>query len=111
MHTYDLNLILDAGLNENQLQLEKDAVQAQLERVEGEVAELDEWGKKRLAYPINKQSEGYYLIYKLKLPTTAPKQLESNLRLRDNVMRALVVRQRPEWRTRKTETKQEAPTN
>lgn len=101
MHNYDLNVILDPNLNETQLKLEKDAIQAQIERVEGEVSELDEWGNKRLAYPIRKLNEGYYLIYKLSLSETAPRQLATNLRLRDNVMRVLVTRDRPEQRTRK----------
>ena len=54
MNSYDLNVILDPNLNETQLKLEKDAITAQIERVEGEVQELDEWGNKRLAYPIRK---------------------------------------------------------
>jgi len=101
-HSYTLTLIFDPNLNEAQLQIEKDAVNALLARVAGELVEVDEWGLRRLAYPIRKLSEGYYAIYTLKLPSSAPKALESALRLRDNVMRALVVRDRPEWRTRKT---------
>lgn len=101
MHQYDLNIILAPNLNEAQLQTEKDAVSAQIERVQGEVLGTDEWGMKRLAYPIEKNAEGYYLIYKLNLPAEAPKALETNLRLRDNIMRALVVRERPDWKTRR----------
>jgi small subunit ribosomal protein S6 len=108
-HRYTLTLILDPNLNEGQLQIEKDAVNALLARVEGQLVEVDEWGLRRLAYPIRKLGEGHYAIYTLKLPSGAPKALESALRLRDNVMRALVVRDRPEWRTRKTpEAKTEA---
>ncbi len=62
---------------------------------------LDEWGNRRLAYPIRKLNEGYYLIYSLKLSESAPRQLNTNLRLRDNVMRVLITRDRPEQRTRK----------
>ena len=101
MHNYDLNVILEPGLNETQLKLEKDAISAQIERVEGEVQEVDEWGNKRLAYPIRKLNEGYYVIYKLSLSETAPRQLTTNLRLRDNIMRVLVTRDHPEQRTRK----------
>ncbi len=101
MHNYDLNVILEPGLNETQLKLEKDAISAQIERVEGEVQDVDEWGNKRLAYPIRKLNEGYYVIYKLSLSETAPRQLTSNLRLRDNIMRVLVTRDHPEQRTRK----------
>ena len=101
MNSYDLNVILDPNLNETQLKLEKDAITAQIERVEGTVQELDEWGNKRLAYPIRKLNEGYYLIYKLSLSETAPRQLSTGLRLRDNIMRVLVTRDHPEQRTRK----------
>ena len=101
MHNYDLNVILSPNLSETQLGLEKDAITAQIGRVEGQVNELDEWGNKRLAYPIRKLNEGYYLIYKLSLSESAPRQLATNLRLRDNVMRVLITRDRPEQRTRK----------
>ncbi len=100
--TYDLNLILDPNLTDSQLQTEKDAVEAQVARAEGTILETDEWGNKRLAYPIRKLNEGYYIIYTLELPAEKPKALETALRQRDNVMRVLVVRNRPEWKTLKT---------
>jgi small subunit ribosomal protein S6 len=99
--TYDLNVILDPSLSEQQVQTEKDAVLAQIERHEGSVLALEEWGMRRLAYPIRKGHEGYFLIYRLALPHDKPKTIESALRQRDNVMRVLVVRDRPEWKTRK----------
>ena len=98
---YDLNVILDPNLSETQLQSEKDAVDAQVERAEGEILKLDEWGTQRLAYPIRKLHEGYYLIYRLRLPPSTPKVIEASLRQRDNVMRVLVVKDRPEWHTLK----------
>lgn len=113
MNDYDLNVILDPNLNETQVGLEKDAIAAQIERAQGEIVALDEWGNKRLAYPIRKLNEGYYLIYTLKLSETAPRQLNTNLRLRDNVMRVLITRDRPEQRTRKQreskETQRDVP--
>lgn len=105
---YDLNVILDPNLTDTQLQTEKDAVAAQVDRIEGEIVDLDEWGSKRLAYPIRKLNEGYYLIYKVRLPIDRPKAVENNLRQRDNVMRVLVVKHRPEWHTMKPK-KEEAP--
>ena len=98
---YDLNVILDPNLSETQLQTEKDAIDAQIARSEGELVKLDEWGTQRLAYPIRKLNEGYYLIYRLKLSLDKPKVIEAALRQRDNVMRVLVVKDRPEWRTLK----------
>jgi small subunit ribosomal protein S6 len=104
---YDLNVILDPALSEAQVQTEKEAVLAQIERNGGTVVELEEWGMRRLAYPIRKGNEGYYLIYRLELPSDKPKAIEGALRQRDNVMRVLVVKDRPEWKTRKA--KEEAP--
>ncbi len=106
--TYDLNVILDPTLTEAQVQSEKDAVEAQVTRAQGSIDVLDEWGSKRLAYPIRKYNEGYYLIYRLTLPVDTPKAVEAGLRRRDNVMRVLVVKQRPEWRTRKVKAEPEA---
>ena len=98
---YDLNVILDPSLSEQQVQAEKDAVTLQVERAGGEILELDEWGLRRLAYPIRKGSEGYYLSFRLHLTGETPKTIEAALRQRDNVMRVLVVRQRPDWSTKK----------
>ena len=98
---YDLNVILDPNLSEAQLQTEKDAVETQVQRAEGEILKVDEWGAQRLAYPIRKLNEGYYLIYRLSLSGDKPKVVEAALRQRDNVMRVLVVKDRPEWRTKK----------
>lgn len=101
MPKYDLNVILDPSLSEQQVQVEKDAIAAQVQRVQGEVIELEEWGIRRLAYPIRKGNEGYYLIYRLNLTGETPKAIEAALRLRDNVMRVLAVKDRPEWKTKK----------
>jgi small subunit ribosomal protein S6 len=98
---YDLNVILDPSLSEAQVQTEKDAVMTQLERAGGTLVQLEEWGMRRLAYPIRKGNEGYFLIYRLELPLDKPKTIEAALRQRDNVMRVLVVKDRPEWKTRK----------
>ena len=98
---YDLNVILTPNLSEAQVQSEKDAIDQLIERYQGTQDKLDEWGNQRLAYPIRKFNEGYYLIYRLTLPVDSPKTIEGSLRQRDNVMRVLVVKDRPEWRTQK----------
>ena len=81
---YDLNVILDPSLSEQQVQVEKDAVALQVERAGGEILDLEEWGLRRLAYPIRKGNEGYYLIYRLHLTGETPKTIEAALRQRDN---------------------------
>jgi small subunit ribosomal protein S6 len=101
VHTYDLNVILDPLLSEAQIHTEKDAIASQVERNKGEIVALEEPGRQRLAYEIRKGREGYYLFYTLKLAGDAPKAIEAALKVRDNVMRVLIVRDRPEWKTLK----------
>lgn len=101
MAQYDLNVILNPSLDQAQLQTEKDYIETAVRTSGGTIANLDEWGNRRLAYQIAKEREGYYLIYKLDLAEDRTNAIQASLRLRDNVRRVLVVRQRPEWRTKK----------
>ena len=55
--------------------------------------EVDEWGKKRLAYEIQKMKEGFYYFIRFDAEPTAPVEIESRVRIMDNVIRYLVVRQ------------------
>ena len=59
----------------------------------GTVTEVDEWGKKRLAYEIQKMKEGFYYFIRFDAEPTAPVEIESRVRIMDNVIRYLVVRQ------------------
>ena len=59
----------------------------------GAVSEVDEWGKKRLAYEIQKMKEGFYYFIRFDAEPTAPVEIESRVRIMDNVIRYLVVRQ------------------
>ena len=102
MPNYDLNVILEPNLSEAQITTEKETINAQIERYKGEILGFNEWGKTRLAYPINKKLDGYYLIYNLKLTNKeAPKAIEQVLRLRDNIIRVLTILDRPHWHTLK----------
>ena len=58
----------------------------------GEVTQVDQWGKRRLAYPIRSQLEAYYVVTQFKLEPQAVRALEGNLELAEDVMRHLVVR-------------------
>ncbi len=60
--------------------------------VGGEVSKIDHWGKRRLAYPVDKKQEGYYTLYQLALDPGQVKELDRLLHIRTNVMRHMVVR-------------------
>lgn len=57
----------------------------------GEVETTDEWGTKKLAYPIEKQTDGYYVLMNFNAGSTVPMELERNFKITDDVLRYLVT--------------------
>ena len=55
-------------------------------------AQVEEWGKRRLAYAINYKTEGYYVLMYITAPADLPRELERNFRIADAVLRSLVIR-------------------
>lgn len=91
MAQYELAVILHPDL---EIDLEKpvNKVEKFITELEGEVISRDDWGKRKLAYPIKKQSFGLYFIYLIELPTGAVNRLEKNLNITDEVIRHLLVK-------------------
>ena len=58
----------------------------------GEIENEDEWGKRKLAYPINYIGEGYYVLVNFKANPALPAEFERRLKINDNVMRFMVIR-------------------
>ncbi len=75
----------------------EDAVKALVEKFtaliadNGTVSEVNEWGKRRLAYPINDLNEGYYVLVNFTAPTDFPAELERVFSITDGIMRYIVV--------------------
>ena len=59
----------------------------------GTIDTVNEWGKRRLAYPINDMNEGYYVQVNFKSAPAFPAELERIFRITDGIMRAIVIRQ------------------
>ena len=57
----------------------------------GTVTEVDEWGKRRLAYPINDLMEGYYVLMTFNAAAAIPAELDRVFRITDGVMRSMIV--------------------
>ncbi|MEI6100331.1 MAG: 30S ribosomal protein S6 [Eubacteriales bacterium] len=57
----------------------------------GEISKTDEWGKRRLAYPINYINDGYYVLTFFAAKTDLPAELERNFKISDDVIRYIVV--------------------
>ncbi len=92
MHKYELAVVLSAKLEDDDRTAALDKVKALIERFGGQITNVDDWGKKKLAYEIQKMTEGYYYFIQFDAEATAPAEIESRIRIMDNVIRYLIVR-------------------
>jgi len=93
MNKYELCVVVSAKLEEEDRAAVLDKVKAQIERFGGSVSDVDDWGKKKLAYEIEKQTEGFYNFIHFEAEPTAPAEIERRVRIMDGVLRYLCVRQ------------------
>ena len=87
---YEVAYILDPNLSEEATAALVAKFKTMAE-ARGTVAEVDEWGKRRLAYPINDLNEGYYVLMTFSSKPEFPRELDRILRITDGVMRSLIV--------------------
>jgi len=92
MTNYEVMFILDPALEDAQKEASIETVKGII-ATEGEVANVDVWGMRKLAYPIQKKNEGYYVVIEFKAQPTLPKELDRRLKISDNVMRHIIVNQ------------------
>ncbi|GHU44239.1 30S ribosomal protein S6 [Clostridia bacterium] len=93
MNKYELALIVNAKIEDEERLATVEKVKGYIERFGGTLTKVDEWGKRRLAYEIQKMREGYYYFIQFDANSEAPSGLEETLRIMDNVIRFLCVRQ------------------
>lgn len=93
MPSYELVFILNANLTEDDSTKLLGQVNDQITRLGGTVNETNQWGKRRLAYPIKRQAEGNYVLEKVQLNQTALKELDASLKLTEDVLRYLFIRE------------------
>jgi small subunit ribosomal protein S6 len=94
MAKYELMLVVDPFLEEADTNAMVEKGQEQIKRRGGNVTQVDAWGKRRLAYPINKKLEGFYVLYTFEgeIEGAAIAEIERTLRLDEKVMRVMVTR-------------------
>ena len=91
MNKYEVLYVIDAGM-EDQARSELIAQFGELMTNNGATVEkVDEWGKRRLAYPINFKNEGYYVLVNFTAAPEFPRELERNFEINENIMRYLVT--------------------
>ena len=92
MSKYELAVVVSAKLEDDARAQVIEKVQALVTRFGGNVTEVEEWGKKKLAYEIQKMSEAYYYFITFDTDNTdAPSGIESQLRIMENVIRFMTV--------------------
>ena len=87
---YEAVYILNPNLSEEQTASLVARFKAVVEN-NGTVTEVDEWGKRRLAYPIDDLNEGYYVLMTFTAAAAVPQELDRIFRITDGVMRSLII--------------------
>ena len=91
MNPYELLLIIAPDYDESEADALTDQVKGIIENG-GTLLKVDPWGKKRLAYPIRKRSEGYYVLYIFESAPSFVAELSQSLRVIETILRYMVVR-------------------
>ena len=91
INKYESIFVLDAALDEERINALSERFQ-KLISDNGEIESVDVWGKRRLAYPIDYKTEGYYVLVNFSSYPEFPKELERVYGITDGVLRTLTVR-------------------
>ncbi|HHX62024.1 MAG TPA: 30S ribosomal protein S6 [Epulopiscium sp.] len=92
MYQYELGIVLVPTLSEEEKLASLEKVKELVVRFGGEVTKVDDWGKRRLAYEIDKIKEGFYYFIEFTANGDAPAEIESRVRIMEKVIRYLTIR-------------------
>ena len=92
MSKYELALVVNANIEDEAREAVVEKAKNYVTRYGGTITEVEEWGKKRLAYEVQKMREGFYYFIQFEAEPTCPAEVERHVRIMDNVMRYLVVK-------------------
>ncbi len=93
MSKYELALVVSTRIEDDAKEAVLEKVKALIEKAGGTITNIDDWGKKRMAYEVQKMKEGYYYFIQFEAEPEAPAALEANLRITESVIRYLIVKQ------------------
>ena len=94
MNKYELALVVNAKIEDEERLATVEKAKEYITRFGGTITNIDEWGKKRLAYEIQKSREAYYYFIQFETEdNNCPNEVEAHVRLMENVIRYLVVKQ------------------
>jgi small subunit ribosomal protein S6 len=90
MNNYEVMFIIEAALEDDKKAAVIDMVK-EIITEDGEVGKVDIWGMRKLAYPIMKKNEGYYVLIEFKANSKLPKELDRRLKISDSIIRHLII--------------------
>ena len=90
MTNYEVMFIIDPALEDEKKDETVETVKGII-GADGEVSKVDVWGMRRLAYPIQKKNDGYYVVMEFNASEALPKELDRRLKISDNIMRHLII--------------------
>lgn len=93
MRNYELAYIADPEMDEQALVDLESKVKGWIEAAGGKPGKVDQWGKRRLAYPINKKADGYYVFIGIEMPPQAGALIEHDLSLNEQILRYMITLQ------------------
>ncbi len=91
VRNYEIMVVINPDLSEDEVKKTTDNVVNIIKDNNGELIDIDRWGKRRLAYPINKKKEAYYYVIYFKLDSEKIIELEKKYKLMENILRHLII--------------------
>ena len=92
MNKYELALVVSAKIEDDARTATVEKAKEYITRAGGVVSEVEEWGKKKLAYEVQKMTEAFYYFIQFEAASEVPAVVEQDIRIMDNVLRILCVR-------------------
>ena len=91
VHDYETMFIVNATLEEDAMRAIVDKFKALIE-ANAEIVEYNEWGKRKLAYPIDDINDGFYVLVNYKAEASFVAELERNFNIADGILRSMTIR-------------------
>lgn len=95
MNKYEVMFVIDSILEDDKKEEVIETVK-EIIAADGTVGKVDVWGMRKLAYPIEKKSEGYYVVVEFEANPTLPKELDRRLKISDAIIRHIIINKEKE---------------
>ncbi|KJR43446.1 Ribosomal protein S6 [Candidatus Magnetoovum chiemensis] len=92
MNYYENIVILDASVDEETIVKTENKIRDVVEKDAGQLLQLERWGRRKLAYMLNKHEAGYYILFIFKAPSTTISTLEGFYKVYEHIFKSMVIR-------------------